>query len=119
MMFRETLQNLVNRAGARWAMIVGSDGILLETDQKEFRTEAEAMAAEYAVCLRAARKAAGNTEMGAISQTFLAAERGKILLYNLNEDYFLAMLLEPGSYAGKACFELGRATESLQKELSF
>ena len=109
----------MDRAGARWAMIVGSDGILLETDQREFRTEAEAMAAEYAVCLRAARKAAGNTEMGTVMQTFLATERGRILLHSLNGDYFLAMLLEPDSYAGKACFELGRATDSLQKELSY
>jgi predicted regulator of Ras-like GTPase activity (Roadblock/LC7/MglB family) len=117
-MFQETLQHLVDRAGARWAMIVGNDGILLETDKRGFRSEAEVMAAEYAVCLRAARKAAGNTEMGMLMTASLATERGKVLLQSLNGDYFLALLLEPESYAGKACYELGRVNQSLQQELS-
>jgi predicted regulator of Ras-like GTPase activity (Roadblock/LC7/MglB family) len=117
-MFQEILQDLVVRSGARWAMIAGSDGILLETDTQGFRAEAESLAAEYAVCLRSARKAAGNTAMGAVLQTFVATERGKILFQSLNGDYFLALSLGPQSYAGKANFELGRITESLQKELS-
>ncbi len=117
-MFQETLQDLVARAGARCSMIVGTDGILVETDRKDFRAEAEALAAEYATCLRGVAKAARNTEMGRVLQLLFATDKGKVLVQILNQDYFLAVLLNSDSYPGKAVFECARVTESLQKELS-
>jgi predicted regulator of Ras-like GTPase activity (Roadblock/LC7/MglB family) len=117
-MFQSTLDKLVARAGARWAMIVGSDGVLLETDQKDFRTEAEALAAEYAVFVRASRKAAAGTGTGTLQRMLMTTDQGKVLFRALTPDYFLALFLEPDSYAGKACFEMDRMTEPLERELT-
>jgi predicted regulator of Ras-like GTPase activity (Roadblock/LC7/MglB family) len=118
-MFQSVLRELVTRTEAQWAMIAGSDGVLLETDTTEFRSEAEALAAELAVLLRASRKASGNIEMGGLLTSLIDAERGKVLLRALPPDYFLAVRLEPDSYPGKAYFEINRLVEPLLKELSF
>jgi predicted regulator of Ras-like GTPase activity (Roadblock/LC7/MglB family) len=117
-MFQPTLEKLVAQAQARWGMIVGNDGVLLETDRKEFHQEAEALAAEYAAYIKAARKAVGDTGLGDLHQCLLATESGKILFQILTQDYFLALCLGQGSFAGKACFEISRIIEPLEKELS-
>jgi predicted regulator of Ras-like GTPase activity (Roadblock/LC7/MglB family) len=100
-------------------MIVGNDGVLLETDNSAFRAEAEALAAEYATCLRASRRAAGDTDMGGLQSAQLVTDQGKLLFHPLTGDYFLVLLLEPESHAGKAFFEISRATGSLEEELVY
>ncbi len=118
-MFQSILAKLVARADARWGMIVGNDGVLLETDNREFHSEAEGMAAEYACYFRASRKAAGDTDMGGLLSSLLVAEHGKLLIQALAADYFLVLCLEPEAHAGKAFFEISRATESIDEELVF
>jgi predicted regulator of Ras-like GTPase activity (Roadblock/LC7/MglB family) len=118
-MFQTILAKLVSRADARWAMIVGSDGVLLETDKREFHSDAEGMAAEYATYVRASQKAAGDTDMGGLVSSMLVAEQGKLLIQALTADYFLVLCLEPEAHAGKAFFEISRTTESIAEELVF
>ncbi len=118
-MFQSLLARLVARAGARWAMIVGTDGVLLETDSRAFHDEAEGLAAEYAILYRAARKAAGDTDLGGVLNSVLVADKGKILFQALAADYFLVLFLEPESHAGKAVFEVTRASDSLAQELTY
>ncbi len=116
-MFQTILARLVARTGARWGMIVGCDGVLLETDDRAFRAEAEGMAAEYATFLRESRKAAGNTDMGSLLSSLLVTDQAKIVLQPLTADYFLALCLQPDAHAGRAFFEISRAAESLEEEL--
>lgn len=118
-MFQSLLARLVARANARWAMIVGTDGVLLETDARAFHAEAEGLAAEYAALYRAARKAAGDTDLGGLHNSLLVTDQGKILLQALAADYFLVLFLEPESHAGKAIFEVTRASDSLEQELAY
>ncbi len=118
-MFQSLLARLVARAGARWAMIVGTDGVLLETDSRSFHTEAEGLAAEYATLYRAARKVAGDTDLGGFHNSLMVTDQGKILLQALASEYFLVLFLEPESPAGKAAFEVARASTSLAQELVY
>jgi predicted regulator of Ras-like GTPase activity (Roadblock/LC7/MglB family) len=118
-MFQSILATLATRAGARWAMIAGTDGVLLETNSEDFRAEAEGLAAEYAALFRTARKAAGETAMGELKGSLLFTAQGKIVFQTLTPDYFLILALEPESYAGKAFFEISRASGSLEEELVY
>ena len=118
-MFQSNLALLAARTRARWVMIAGSDGVLLETDSRAFRTEAEAIAAQFASLFRIARKVSGDTESGGLQSTLLVTEQGKILLQALNEDYILILFLEPDSHAGKAFFEISRAAGPIEKELRY
>lgn len=117
-MFQPILENLVVQAGAHWAMIVGTDGMVLETDSPSFRSEAEGLAPEYAACYRAARLAADGTDAGFMRHAIVAADKGKILFHFLTDDYFLVALLPSDAHAGKTCFEIARVTNPLAKELS-
>ena len=118
-MFQSILAKLVVQAGARWAMIVGADGVLLETDCRSFRAEADGLAAEFAAFYRASRKAAADTDLGEIHSTTLDTDHGKILFQTLTPDYFLILLLEPEAHAGKAFFEMSRVTKPLEQELVY
>jgi predicted regulator of Ras-like GTPase activity (Roadblock/LC7/MglB family) len=118
-MFQSILARLVAQSGARWAMIVGTDGVLLETDTKAFRSKAESLAAEYAAFFRASRKAAGDTDLGRLLHSQLVTNRGKLLFQTLTADYFLLLSLEPDAHAGKAFFEIARACGPLEEELVY
>jgi len=118
-MFQSILAKLRSRAGARWAMIVANDGVLLETDSPAFHAAAESLAAEYATLFRAARKAAGNTDAGELRNSLLVTEQGKLLFQALSPDYFLVLSLDTTVYAGKALFEAVRATGSIEEELVY
>jgi predicted regulator of Ras-like GTPase activity (Roadblock/LC7/MglB family) len=118
-MFQSILAMLAARAGARWAMIAGTDGVLLETNSEDFRAEAEGLAAEYAALFRASRKAASDTAMGELKGSLLFTDQGKIVFQTLTADYFLILALEPESYAGKAFFEISRASGTLEEELVY
>jgi predicted regulator of Ras-like GTPase activity (Roadblock/LC7/MglB family) len=117
-MFQSILAKLVAQTRARWAMIVGSDGVLLETDNRFFRTEAEGLAAEYATFYRASRKAATDTDMGGLRSSMLVVDQGKLLFQVLTVDYVLILLLAGEEPAGKAFFEMTRLTEPLVQELT-
>jgi predicted regulator of Ras-like GTPase activity (Roadblock/LC7/MglB family) len=118
-MFQPILANLVSQTGARWAMIVGGDGVLLETDHLSSRSEAEGQAAVFAACYRSSRKAATDGDLGNLRTSILATEQGKILFQALTEEYFLVMLLDAEAHAGKTFFEITRVTDPLSQELSF
>jgi predicted regulator of Ras-like GTPase activity (Roadblock/LC7/MglB family) len=118
-MFQSILARLAARAGARWAMITGADGVLLETNSGAFRAEAEGLAAEYAALFRASRKAASDTDMGGLKGSVLVTDQGKILFQTLTADYFLILFLETESHAGKAFFEISRASGPLKQELVY
>lgn len=118
-MFQSSLARLAARAKARWVMIAGTDGVLLETDSRAFRTEAEAIAAQFAGLFRISCKVAGDTESGGLQDAILVTEQGKILLRALNEEYILILFLEPGSHAGKAFFEITRAAGPIERELRY
>jgi len=98
-------------------MIVGNDGVVLETDSRSFRAEAEGLAAEFAAFCRTSLKVTIDTDMGGLHSSLLITDYGKILLQTLTPDYFLVMLLQPGAYYGKACFELSRVARPLEHQL--
>jgi predicted regulator of Ras-like GTPase activity (Roadblock/LC7/MglB family) len=98
-------------------MIVGNDGVVLETDSQSFRAEAEGLAAEYAAFCRTSLKVTIDTDMGGLHSALLVTDHGKILLQTLTSEYFLVMLLQPGAYHGKACFEMSRVADPLEHEL--
>jgi predicted regulator of Ras-like GTPase activity (Roadblock/LC7/MglB family) len=118
-MFQSILARLSARAGARWAMIVGNDGILLEADNRAFRTQAEGLAAEYAGLMRMSWKAAADTDMGPMQSSLLVTDQAKILFQTLTDDYFLVVCLELDAHAGKAFYEISRAVAPIAEELVF
>src|SRR5687767_15763458 len=119
-MFQSILIDLVKRvSGAQWAMLVGIDGVILETSSALSLSNGEVLAAEYAIFYRASQKATTETEVGEIKGLVLYTDRGKIILQSLTPEYFLLMGLKLEAYTGKARFEISRARGHIERELVF
>ena len=119
-MFQSILIDLVKRvSGAQWAMLVGIDGVILETSSALSVSNGEVLAAEYAIFYRASQKATSDTEVGQIKGLVLYTDRGKIVLQSLTSEYFLLMGLKPEASTGKAQFEISRARGDIERELVF
>ncbi len=118
-MFQSSLVKLAAESGARWAMIAGTDGVLLETDARAFRAEAEALAAQLTSLFRISRKVAEDVGVGCLQSALLVTDQGKIIVQPVNQDYILVLFLELDSHAGKAFFEISRAADLIEKELAY
>jgi predicted regulator of Ras-like GTPase activity (Roadblock/LC7/MglB family) len=115
-MFRTILGSLTARVeGARWAMVAGSNGGLVESSPQGF-DDAEVIAAEYALLYRAMRRTVA-AQGDELTSATITTDRGKMLFHFLTPDYFLVMALHPASHSGKAAFEVSRARGSLEREL--
>jgi predicted regulator of Ras-like GTPase activity (Roadblock/LC7/MglB family) len=100
-------------------MIVGADGVALETNSGHMEQAAEVLAAEYATLFRASRKVAAQTATGDFQGAVLTTDCGRVVLQTLTSDYFLLLYLEPLAHAGKAVFEISRARDAIVEELAY
>lgn len=117
-MFQSILANLVAHIrGARWAMVVAADGVLLESSPPDL-PERDAIAVENALLYRSMRRsgASGGDEL---SSATLGTRDGKLLFQDITPEYFLLVALAPRGHAGKAAFEIARHRNSLERELVF
>jgi predicted regulator of Ras-like GTPase activity (Roadblock/LC7/MglB family) len=117
-MFQSILVNMMSRIrGARWAMLVATDGVLLESYPHDL-PDADDIAADKAELYRSMRRsvAAGGSS---ISTATLRTSGGKLLFQDLTPDYFLLVNLAPDGHAGRASFEIARTRQLLERELVF
>ncbi len=117
---QDTLKKIVDSTpGAKGAILMGFDGIAVEQWVAEgFEDfDIESMAMEFSFRFIELRSAAQSLEMGDVSDIAVKAEFGTFLVRCLNEEYFVAMLLDtPGNF-GKGRWMLRSTAGSLASEL--
>jgi predicted regulator of Ras-like GTPase activity (Roadblock/LC7/MglB family) len=119
-MFSDIFSTLLARVeGAEWAMVVGLDGIVLESTPAALAPRSDQLAAEYAALVRASQRATAQLGAGTFRGSLLFAAESKIVLEILTPEYFLAMGLSSAGHAARARFEIGRARDLLERELVF
>jgi predicted regulator of Ras-like GTPase activity (Roadblock/LC7/MglB family) len=117
-MFQSILAGLVNRIrGARWAMLVAADGVLLERFPARLQ-DADEIAAENALLYRAMRRSTA-TRGNSLTSVILTTSGGKLLFQEITPDYFLLASLSPDGHGGKASFEIARMRNALERELVY
>jgi predicted regulator of Ras-like GTPase activity (Roadblock/LC7/MglB family) len=118
-MFQAILETLLQRTrGARWAMVVGTDGVLLDAAPRGL-PDAEILAAEFASLYRGARKSLAATGGEDLSSVTLLSRKGKLIFQFLTPEYFLMLDLGPTGNSGRASFEIARICGMLERELVF
>jgi len=107
-MFKEVLQEVVeNTRGATAGLIMGYDGIALETYVAgDAPVSIETVGMEYSVVLTQIQQAAEMLEVGAAEEVALQAEHMTTVVRLLNSEYFMAVTLNPGGNSGKARYLL-------------
>lgn len=118
-MFKDVLQEVVeNTRGATAGLIMGYDGILLETYvSDDATTSIETVGMEYSVVLTQIQQAAEMLEVGAAQEVALQAEGMTTVVHLLNQEYFVAVTLQPGGNSGKARYLLRTKAPALLEHL--
>jgi len=127
-MFEEHLQKLVdNVEGGKAALIMGFDGIEVDSytrldgsspDDKPLGSEfVNTIGAEFSFIFGQIRKAAEILEIGGIQEVMIKSETLVIIIRQLTEDHFAAMVLSGSGNFGKARFLLRVTAPRIMKEL--
>lgn len=119
-MFQEILREVVeNTDGAVASVVMGFDGITVETYQpEEVVADIETVGMEYSVILSQIRQAAEMLQVGEAREVAVQAENMVTVVRMLNDQYFAAVILRPGGNSGKARYQLRIRAMTLTENLS-
>jgi predicted regulator of Ras-like GTPase activity (Roadblock/LC7/MglB family) len=119
-MFKEVLQSVVdNTEGGIAGLLMGYDGIPVDQYVRQGQTiDVESVGMEYSVVLKQILKAAEMLQAGAAKEVAIKAERITTVIRLINDDYFIAVTLQPSGNIGKARFLLRTRGQSLSAELT-
>ena len=115
-MFKNLLQEVVDGTeGAIGGVLMGFDGITVETYMSEDSVSVETVGMEYSVLLKQVQQAADMLEIGTAREVSVQAENMTTVMRLINEEYFIAITLRPAGNQGKARFQLRvRANQLLE-----
>jgi len=121
-MFREVLQDVVERTeGGVAGLLMGFDGIPVDHYVRESVSQVvdvETVGMEFSVILKDIKKAAEMLEAGGAQEISVQAEKMTTVMRVINDEYFMAITLQPHGNYGKARFLLRTAGSKLVSELS-
>lgn len=120
-MFQEVLREVVERTeGGVAGLLMGFDGIPVDmyVRHTSLPVDVETVGMELSVILKDIRKAAEMLETGEATEVSIQAEHMTTVIRVLNEEYFVAMTLEPNANYGKARFLLRTVSSKLLSELT-
>lgn len=119
-MFREQLERIVERVeGGRAALLMGFDGIAVESYARQDAGEpdVQTVGMEFSFIFGQIRKAAEILEIGGVQEVTIQAESMVVVIRQLTEDYFAAVVLDPDGNFGKARFYLRIAAPKILEDL--
>jgi predicted regulator of Ras-like GTPase activity (Roadblock/LC7/MglB family) len=103
--FRESLQKVVDTCeGAVAGVVMGLDGVTVESVTRDPTTDARAISREISVVLPEVRKAAELLEVGALEEITLRSEKLTFIIRILDADHFCGLALHPDGNFGKGRF---------------
>ena len=119
LVFKTILREVVeNTDGALASILMGFDGITVDSYAgAQNRVDMETVGSEYSQVLMQVKQAAQMLEMGTASEVAVQAENMVTVMRMLNDEYFVALALEPNGNVGKGRFLLrlqaGKLLETL------
>jgi predicted regulator of Ras-like GTPase activity (Roadblock/LC7/MglB family) len=118
-MFTEILRGLVSRVEqARGAAMIGADGMPIAEHAAGSGLDLERVAAECTSLLQTAAATGRALDQGAAREVVLRCEDAQTLLRSVTPDCYLALILGPGAQLGRARYELQKACQRLEGELT-
>lgn len=118
-MFREALQEVVKGTeGGVAALVMGFDGIPVDhyvRDDGELDVETIGM--EYSVVLKDIQKAAEMLDAGKAQEVAVRAERMTTVMRLINEQYFVALAIQPEGNVGRGRYLLRMRVGAMREAL--
>jgi predicted regulator of Ras-like GTPase activity (Roadblock/LC7/MglB family) len=118
-MFRESIREVVEGTdGGLAGVLMDFEGIAVETYSKGDQPfDIQAVGAEFSVILKSIQRATESLEAGGPNEVAIQSEKVTTLIRILNEEYFLAVALEPTGNFGKGRFLMRTAAPKLLEQL--
>jgi predicted regulator of Ras-like GTPase activity (Roadblock/LC7/MglB family) len=119
-MFKSILREVVeNTDGALASILMGFDGISIDSYVGDkTRVDMETVCSEYSQVLAQIRQASQLLDMGAANEVSVRAEHMTTLMRLLNDEYFVALAIEPKGNLGKARYMLRMQSVKLLENLA-
>lgn len=117
MSFSEILKDIVLRVdGAVSAMIIGSDGIPVEEYASEKLVNLEDLGAEASAMIKNINEAAETLGLGEAREFSIISDRCGIIMRKINQDYYLALVIQPDGNYGKGRFVMRTTISKIESE---
>jgi len=117
MSFTKILKDAVDKVdGAFSAMILGIDGMPVETHTTEKILNLENLSAESSQMMRGINNAAESLGLGEATEFSVISDLCGIIMRKINREYYVAILIKPGGNVGKGRFVLRNIIPQIEKD---
>ncbi|MCP4605415.1 MAG: hypothetical protein GY847_33660 [Proteobacteria bacterium] len=117
-MFASKLENALNSVnGGEAAILMGFDGIPLESFGLNEQLDIETVGMEFSVVLKDVRKASELLEAGSTEELTIRTDRLTTIIRVIDKNYFIAMAIATEGNLGKARYILRVLASSLREDL--
>jgi len=117
-MFENRLKEALESVkGGEAVILMGFDGIPVDSYEASQRWDIETVGMEFSVVLKEARKAAELLNVGPADEMTIRTDQMATVLRVVSDGYFLAMALAPEGNVGKAKYLLRVLAPGLKEEL--
>ena len=120
-MFKEALKSMVDGTeGGVAGLLMGFDGIAVDSYTREDSPgefDISTVGMEFSVILSQIRKSAEILGAGTTQEIAIKAEKLTTLIYSINNEYFLALALQPDGNYGKGRYLLRTTAPVLRRDL--
>lgn len=117
-MFAELLKKVVdNVEGGLAAVVMGLDGIPVETYTRSDKVDVNTVAMEFSFILGQVRKAGDSLAVGGLEELAVKAQRLTLICRMISPQYFVAVVIGPDGNFGKCRYLVRMATPGLNAQL--
>lgn len=119
-MFKDALKAMVdNTEGGLAGLLMDFQGVSVESYTKsDSSIDIDTVGAEFSVVVKQIQRAAESLEAGGAHEVAVLADKMVTVIRVVNQDYFLAVALQPGGNIGKARYLLRTTAPTLLSELT-
>jgi predicted regulator of Ras-like GTPase activity (Roadblock/LC7/MglB family) len=116
--FEESLRQVIEGCeGAVAGVVMGFDGIAVETLSLDPAVDVQTISMEFSFVLTQVRKAAEILEVGALEEVAIRSSELTFIIRILSDDYFLGLAMKPDGNFGKGRFLLRMAVPEIRAQL--
>lgn len=117
-MFDHELKNILSfLKGAQAVLIMGYDGIVVESVTQSNSSDFQDLSIELGQISKNIAEISRNTATGALTEMVLHFEKAKVLIRSIHPEYFIALLMDRNESVGKGQFAVSRVLPALSKNL--
>lgn len=116
---QQELKNICREvAGCKAAVLMNLEGlVVMRHVEEDAGLDDEVLLIELTAALKQALGAVDNSGGGGLRELVLHFERGSLVVRFLEEDHFIAMLMEPAALSGKGRYVLRHRSRPLAQDL--